>query len=61
MALENRLRRLRGGAFRTFVHSPASMIALLEVRGFRRVGRRTTVAWSVDVYAKRGSSPIAAA
>ena len=60
MALENGLRRLRGGAFRTFVHSPASMIALLEVRGFRRVGRRTTVAWSVDVYAKVGSSPIAA-
>jgi len=52
MALENGLRRLRGGAFRTFVHSPASMIALLRTRGFRLVGRRTTVAWSVDVFAK---------
>ena len=52
MALENALRRLRGGAFRTFVHSPAGMIALLRTRGFRLVGRRTTVAWSVDVYAK---------
>ena len=52
MALENGLRRLRGGAFRTFVHSPAGMIALLRTRGFRLVGRRTTVAWSVDVYAK---------
>jgi magnesium-protoporphyrin O-methyltransferase len=27
MAFENGLRRLRGGAFRTFVHSPASAIA----------------------------------
>jgi len=60
MALENGLRRLRGGAFRTFVHSPASMIALLRTRGFRLVGRRTTVAWSVDVYAKVGSSPVSA-
>jgi magnesium-protoporphyrin O-methyltransferase len=60
MALENGLRWLRGSAFRTFVHSPASMIALLRTRGFRLVGRRTTVAWSVDVYAKVGSSPVAA-
>jgi len=60
MALENGLRRLRGGTFRTFVHSPAGMIALLRTRGFRLVGRRTTVAWSVDVYAKGGSSPIGA-
>src|SRR5581483_1779996 len=60
MALENGLRRLRGGAFRTFVHSPASMIALLRTRDFQLVGRRTTVAWSVDVYAKVDSSPVAA-
>ena len=57
MALENGLRRLRGGAFRTFVHSPAGMIALLRTRGFRLVARRTTVAWSMDVYAKVGSPP----
>lgn len=60
MALENGLRWLRGSAFRTFVHPPASMIALLRTRGFRLVGRRTTVAWTVDVYAKVGSSPAAA-
>jgi magnesium-protoporphyrin O-methyltransferase len=52
IALENGLRWLRGGAFRTFVHSPAGMVALLQTRGFRLVGRSTTVAWSVDVYAK---------
>ena len=60
MALENGLRRLRGGAFRTFVHSRASMIALLTTRGFRLVGRRTTIAWSVDVCAKGGSSSLSA-
>jgi hypothetical protein len=59
MALENGLRRQPGGAFRTFVYSPAGMLALLRTRGFRLVGRRTTVTWSVDVYAKVGSSPVA--
>jgi magnesium-protoporphyrin O-methyltransferase len=51
IALDNGLRWLRCSAFRTFVHSPAGMVALLRTRGFRLVGRRTTLAWSVDVYA----------
>jgi len=52
IALDNGLRWLRGGPFRTFVHSPAGMVALLRTRDFRLVGRRTTLAWSVDVYVK---------
>lgn len=52
MALDNGIRRLRGGAFRTFVHAPAGMSALLRAGGFQLVGRRTTLAWSVDVYTR---------
>jgi magnesium-protoporphyrin O-methyltransferase len=58
MALENILRWLRGSAFRTFVHSSAGMIALLRTRGFRLVGRGTTIAWSVDVYVRGNGVPI---
>jgi magnesium-protoporphyrin O-methyltransferase len=57
MALENGLRWLRGSAFRTVVHSPAGMAALVQTRGFRLVGRRTTIAWCVDVYAKANAVP----
>ena len=52
MALDNGVRRLRRGAFRTFVHAPAGMSALLRASGFQLVGRRTTLAWSVDVYTR---------
>jgi hypothetical protein len=45
---------LRGGAFRTFVHSPTGMAALFGTRGFCLVGRQTTLAWSIDLYAKGG-------
>lgn len=56
IAVENGLRWLRGGAFRTFLHSPAGILALLRTRGFRLAGRRTTIAWSVDVYTKRSTA-----
>ena len=59
MAFDNAVRWLRGDAFRTFVHAPTSMSALLHAGGFQLVGRRITVAWSVDVYAKVSSSRFA--
>jgi SAM-dependent methyltransferase len=51
IAIENAVRWLKGGAFRTFVHSPTGMAALFGTRGFRLVGRHTTLAWSIDLYA----------
>ena len=56
MALDNGVRRLRGGAFRTFVHAPTGMSALLGAGGFQLVGRRTTLAWSVDVYTRMNAA-----
>jgi len=56
IASENGSRRLRRRAFRTFVHSPACMAALLRQRGFRLAGWRTTLAWGVDLYVK-GNAP----
>ena len=56
IAVENGARWLRGSAFRTFVHPPGGMAALLRTRGFRLVARRTTIAWAVDVYAKEDAA-----
>jgi hypothetical protein len=56
MAFDNGVRRLRGGAFRTFVHAPTGMSALLRAGGFQLVGRRTTLTWSVDVYTRMNAA-----
>jgi len=56
MAFDNGVRRLRGGAFRTFVHAPTGMAALLRAGGFHLVGRRTTLTWSVDVYTRMNAA-----
>jgi len=50
VAAENVVRRLRGTAFRTFVHPPSAMRALVERRGFRLAGQRATFAWRADVF-----------
>ena len=52
IAFENAVRRLQGGAFRTFVHSPTGIAALFGTRGFRLICRHTTVSWTIDLYAK---------
>jgi magnesium-protoporphyrin O-methyltransferase len=46
--VENLLRRATGNAFRTFVHPPASMAAVLTAAGWRRLGQRATLVWSVE-------------
>jgi SAM-dependent methyltransferase len=50
VALENFLYRLRGNAFRAFVHSPQRMGAVLEAAGFVRSARRGTFLWALDLY-----------
>lgn len=50
--LENTLRRWRGSPFRTFVHAPREMTAMIENAGFTLASRRLTLAWSADVFVK---------
>ena len=54
-ALENFWRRLRGSPFRTFVHSPERMEAVLEAAGLVRVARQGTLVWVLDLY-RRGET-----
>lgn len=49
---ENVRRRWRGNPFRTFVHAPREMTAIIEEAGFRLASRRRTLAWSADVFVK---------
>jgi magnesium-protoporphyrin O-methyltransferase len=55
-ALVNGRRRLTGNPFRTYIHSAADMAQIVTGAGFRRVSRRGTFAWSVDVYMKSASN-----
>jgi Methyltransferase domain len=50
VALENFLYRLRGIAFRAFVHPPQRMGAALEAAGFVRTARHGTFLWALDLY-----------
>lgn len=50
MALENLVRRIKGNAFRTFVHPVAAMDKRLRIMGFRRRFVRRTFVWHVALY-----------
>jgi 2-polyprenyl-3-methyl-5-hydroxy-6-metoxy-1,4-benzoquinol methylase len=50
LGAENLLRRLRGCAFRAFVHPPAKMDALMVGAGFRRLSGASTIMWRMDIY-----------
>jgi magnesium-protoporphyrin O-methyltransferase len=50
--LEN-VKRARKSTFRTFVHPPSAIQAVVERAGFELSRRRETVAWSIDVYVRR--------
>jgi SAM-dependent methyltransferase len=52
IGFENLKRRLKGDAFRAFVHPPAAMRAALRAGGWRLLNRRGTFAWQVDLYAR---------
>jgi 2-polyprenyl-3-methyl-5-hydroxy-6-metoxy-1,4-benzoquinol methylase len=52
-AVENLVRRLRGSAFRAFVHPPAEMHALLLTAGFERLSDTATIMWRMDIYRRR--------
>jgi tRNA1(Val) A37 N6-methylase TrmN6 len=54
--VDNARRRMSRNAFRSFVHAPVAMERLIEGAGFRRVSRRQTVAWCIDVYVRQHSA-----
>jgi magnesium-protoporphyrin O-methyltransferase len=43
--VQNLLFRLRGREFRTFAHSPAAMLAVLEARGLRTAVTHRGLVW----------------
>jgi 2-polyprenyl-3-methyl-5-hydroxy-6-metoxy-1,4-benzoquinol methylase len=50
VGVENFSYRVRGNAFRAFVHSPERMAAVLGASGFVRAARRETLQWALDLY-----------
>jgi magnesium-protoporphyrin O-methyltransferase len=56
LGLENTRRRLSGNAFRSFVHRPEAMDAVLRQSGLRRHRHSATFIWNVDLYVWGGES-----
>jgi SAM-dependent methyltransferase len=52
IAVENGVRRLKGDAFRAFVHPVDQMTQAIERAGFHLAGRRQTWQWSADVWVR---------
>lgn len=52
LGFENLRRRVFRNPFRTFVHSPQAMAAILRDAGLQRISRRHTAVWCVDVYGR---------
>jgi len=51
-AVENLILRAKRTAFRTFVHPVPAMAAVLERTGLRRISRRQTLMWSIEVWTR---------
>lgn len=51
----NLLFRLQRSSFRTYLHAPTVIEALLRAAGLERLSRRRTLAWEVVVYGRPGS------
>jgi magnesium-protoporphyrin O-methyltransferase len=47
----NLFQRVRGSAFRVFMHDPARIDDRLRAAGLQRVSRQSTLGWDVVVYA----------
>ncbi len=54
VAIMNLSRRLRGSAFRLFVHPSAAVDAAMRDLGFQPCSSETTVVWQVLLYERRG-------
>jgi len=49
---ENTLRRMKGSAFRAFVHPVDRMTQMIDASGFRLAAHRQTWQWSADVWVR---------
>jgi magnesium-protoporphyrin O-methyltransferase len=49
---ENVRRRLKGDAFRVYVHDPQRIEHLIELEAFRRVPRSQTLVWRADTFVR---------
>jgi len=52
-SFENWMRKIKGSAFRTFVHSPQRMSSVLERAGFVREATHATLVWTADLYRRQ--------
>jgi magnesium-protoporphyrin O-methyltransferase len=52
IAIDNGVRRIRGKAFRTFVHPADRMRGVIARAGFRWAASRRNLQWSADVYVR---------
>jgi magnesium-protoporphyrin O-methyltransferase len=50
--VENTWRRLRGNSFRTFLHSPEAMSALLQRCGWIPTRRSCTWTWQIEIFSR---------
>jgi len=48
--LQNFLRQLKGSEFRTFIHSPQRMRAVLEATGLVHAAQHGTIVWTLDLF-----------
>jgi len=53
--VENGWRGFRGDGFRSFLHSPGAMAALLHRQGFTRSRTRATFMWQMDLYTRNAT------
>ena len=56
IAIMNSVKRLRGSEFRSYLHPPLAIGALLTARGLERATVRRTFAWEIAVYRRREAS-----
>lgn len=52
LALQNTYLRLRGSAFRTYMHSSTEVESIIHAAGLRRVFHRQTLIWQVAVFSR---------
>jgi len=57
VALENLWWRITRNPFRSFVHPPARLAAVIERSTLRRVARRGSAIWVVDLYRRSDAAP----
>ncbi|KQZ87677.1 hypothetical protein ASD62_19265 [Phycicoccus sp. Root563] len=58
VSTENAVQRLRGRSFRTWGHSPESMLTVVQSRGFTQAHHHRGIAWHVKGLVREGAAPV---